>query len=224
MAITEDIWKNRVLNAEALGEGEKKLYCEIEPILNELLDELKAKGKIKVSFTTDGQQHLKSILDNVEQVSVNHNILIALFDEPICSKFLTANNEFGVKERNLVNLYIHTGILLCVTTTEVFKALLLYHTKGVSRKVSKFCETMQQFAPTAWAKLKPHVDNKFRNALAHGTWALENKQVVIFDDAELIPDDPIELKDFMLRIKKQNVLFICLYNVLAERKQANFFT
>lgn len=224
MSGSGDIWDNRVLNKEALGEGEKKLYCEIEPILNELLDELKVNSKIEISFTGSEQQHLKNILDNLQQVNVNHNLLIALFDEPICSRFLTVNNEFNFKEPNLVSLYLHTSVLLCVTTTELFKALLLYHLKGVSHKVSKFCETMQQFAPIAWAKLRPYVDSNFRNTLAHGTWALENKQVVLFDDAKLIPNEKLDLDKFMLKTKKQNVLFLCLINVLAERKKANFFS
>lgn len=224
MSVSGDIWKSRVLNAEALGQGEKKLYGEIEPILNELLDELKVQGKIEISFNGSRQQHLKNILDNLQQISVNHNLLVALFDEPLCSRFLTTNNEFNIKEPNLVNLYLHTSVLLCVTTTEFFKAMLLYHLKGVSHKVSKFCQTMQQFAPTSWNKLRPYVDSNFRNTLAHGTWAVENKQVVLFDDAQLILNESLPLTEFMLKTKKQNVLLLCLINVLAERRKANFFT
>jgi hypothetical protein len=139
--------------------------------------------------------------------------------KPICSKFLSTNKEFSITEQNLVNLYLQTSVLLCVTTTEFFKALLLYHLKGVSHKVSKFCLTMNHFAPTAWNKLRPYVDSDFRNTLAHGTWAVENRQVVLFNDAQLNLNEQLPLAEFMLKTKKQNVLLLCLINVLNERKK-----
>jgi hypothetical protein len=79
--MSDDIWNSKVLNKDALGEGEKKLYCEIEPILCGLLDELETKGKIETSFNEDRRVHLKNILDNLQQMSINHNVIIALFDE-----------------------------------------------------------------------------------------------------------------------------------------------
>lgn len=224
MAVTGDIWGNRALNAEALGEGEKKFYCEIEPILNELLDELKANGKIEITFIKAKQDRLKNIIDNLQRINLNHNLLISLFDEPLCTKFLKDNAKYGFNDGNLANLYVQMVVMLTITTTELFKALILFHLRGVSQRVSTFYQVMGQFAPTAWQKLKPYVDSQFRNSLAHGTWALENKQIILFDDAELIPFETLNLQDFMTKAKKQNVLITCLFNVLAEKKQANFFT
>jgi hypothetical protein len=83
---------------------------------------------------------------------------------------------------------------------------------------------MARFAPIAWSKLKPYVYSNFRNSLAHGTWALENKQVVLYEDAELIAYERLDLADLFIKAKDQNVLFICLVHILAEKNKAKFFT
>jgi hypothetical protein len=124
----------------------------------------------------------------------------------------------------LTNLYVQMIAMLTITTTELFKALILYHLRDVSQKVSAFYEVIGQFAPMTWQKLKPYVDSQFRNSLAHGIWALENKQVVLCDDVELVPFETLSLADFMIKAKNQNVLFTCLIDMLAEKRRANFFT
>lgn len=225
MSSSGDSWESRVLNPNALGQGEKKLYLEIEPILNELLDELKTNGKIEISFVNSEKQHLKNILENLSQVSINYNSLLDLFDNANnVEEFLKVSSRFGFDEQKLVNLYVEITVLLCILNTELFKTLLLFHLKSVSHKVSNFGSTMGQFAPVTWKKLKPYVDSNFRNSLAHGTWVFENKQIVLFDDAKLVPYEKLDLANFIIRAKNQNVLFICLVNILAAKKKAGFFT
>jgi hypothetical protein len=108
-----DSWESRVLNLEALGEGEKKLWLQIEPILNELLDELKAKGKIEVSFVKSEKDQLKNVLDNLHQVSVTNNTLIHLFEKTQnCQDFLKYNSKFGFDDKQMVSLYLQSSILL----------------------------------------------------------------------------------------------------------------
>lgn len=94
----------------------------------------------------------------------------------------------------------------------------------MTQKVSKFGDTMKQFAPNSWKKLRPFVNSDFRNSLAHGTWALEGKRIVLFKDAKLVPYEKLSLVDFMIKVKNQNVLFVCLINLLASKKRGGFFT
>lgn len=225
MANSGNPWESLALNPDALGQGEKDLYVKIEPILIELLDELKNNGKIEISFIPIEKDHLKNILDNLTQVSMNYNALIHLFDkEEKVKEFLKVSTAYDFDEQKMVNLYVEITVLLCILNTELFKTLLLFHLKNVNHKASNFGSTMGQFAPVAWTKLKPHVDSTFRNSLAHGTWALEKKQVVLFDDAKLVPYEKLDLSDFIIKAKNQNVLFICLVNTLVAKKRANFFT
>jgi hypothetical protein len=91
----------------------------------------------------------------LHQININHNLLINLFDEPKCTEFIKSTAKYGFNEGNLANLYVQMDVVLTITTTELFKTLILYHLKNVSHKASCFYQTMNQFAPTAWQKLKP---------------------------------------------------------------------
>ena len=99
--------------------------------------------------------------------------------------------------------------------------------KDVNFAVSRFNQTIREAAPVSWPNLEPYVDSAFRNSLAHGTYAIANKQVVLFNDAKLLPStDPeaqMPLDKFMLRVKTQNVLYQCLVHVLADKKSKGFF-
>lgn len=212
-------------NPEALGKKEKELLKEIEPIIHELLDELKVNGKIETVFVPAKKKHMENIMNNVYQLEKNGNLLTDILKPSESSQdFLAVSSKIGFDKSKLTNLYIQLLVLSCVLYTEVFKSFLLYHLREVNPKVSNFPSTMEKAAPKAWKKLQPYVDNKFRNSLAHGTWALENKQVVLFEDAELIPYDKLNLAEFIIKMKKQNLLYTCLEKVVIEKTKAAFFT
>ncbi|MEM2146271.1 MAG: hypothetical protein QW279_12985 [Candidatus Jordarchaeaceae archaeon] len=213
-----------VLNREALGLAEKKLWSEIEPILIELLEELKKKEKIKIVYSKSELDHLCNLLTNVTQLSQNYNLLLHAITDREGKEFLDATAKFGFQESNWVNMYIHTIALFCILHIELFKIFLLFHCQDVDYKVANFCKTIKEAAPASWEKLRPYVDNKFRNALAHGTWNIEGKDIVLFEDANLIPFERLTLDKFMIRAKEQNVIFQCLINVIIKMKLSNFFT
>lgn len=224
MSKSEDVWQKRasaLQNPEALDQKEKDWWVEIEPILVELLEELKSRGKIEISFVPTEIEHMGSILGNLAQIGTNNSLL---FDSiRTIGKFVKANSEFGFDEVKIAHLLVESCVLRCIMDTELFKVLLLFHLKGVSHKAANYNSTFTQFAPTAWKKLKPYVDNKFRNSLAHGTWAIEGEQVVLFEDAKVIPYEKLNFDEFIIRVKKQNLLFSCLYNLLIQKNKDKFF-
>ena len=65
---------------------------------------------------------------------------------------------------------------------------------------------------------------KFRNALAHGMFGLKGKNIILYKDAKFSILETLNLADFMVRSKRQNVLTICLFNVIARKKRHGFFT
>jgi hypothetical protein len=203
-------------NPEILNSTEKAYWSEIEPLLHELLDELKANDKIETFFTESKITHMKNLLQNALRLGNNSNWITngAMKSDEVAQKFLEATSPFGLNEELLVNIYIDISVLSCILHTEVFKTLILFHLKGVSTKVSNFSKTMQQFAPLAWARLKPFVDSKFRNSLAHSTWAIENEKVVLFEDADVVPYEILTIDDFIAKAKKLNILYACLAHVL----------
>jgi hypothetical protein len=223
MSDSKDFFKGRVGNPEAHGQGEKELWIKIEPIVCELLDELKINNKVKTSFTHTEIEHFYSITGNLNQLSLNNILLLNLFDTDKSGSFLQATSKFGFDETKIVSLYVEIVAYSSILDTELFKTLLLFHLKDVNHQVSKFPETMENSASNAWKKLKPFVDNKFRNSLAHGTWAVENKEIVLFNDAKLEPYATLGLADFIVKMKEQNLLYNCLLCVLNDRWKAGFF-
>jgi hypothetical protein len=225
--------KSAVQNPKALGQKERELWMKIEPILSELLEEVKEKGKHEISFIPIKEIHLKNVMDNLIEINKNRNRLDSLLEsKERLAQFLAGASKFGFNEFALVNLRVRLEAYICVLSTECFKLLLLYHLREVNPRVSNFPTTMNRVAPNSWKKLRQYVDNDFRNTLAHGIWTMEWRVkneisvpfVVLFKDAELVPYKTLNLFDFMVEVKKQNILCSCLKNLIMKRRKAKFFT
>jgi len=226
IAVLEFFKKRGITNPEAQGQGEIDLWLQIEPIIIGLLDELKRKNKVKTSFYQEEIDHFKNMLDTINQANLNTIILGDLFDSlPKCTKFLKATSAFGFDEDRIVNLYLQSTVYASILDTELFKALILFHLKDVCPQVSQFNKTIENLvSPETWKKLKQLVDSDFRNALAHGTWTVENKKVILFKDAKLERFEELPLGEFFERVKQQNTLYACSNYVLNEKRKTDFFT
>jgi hypothetical protein len=210
-------------NPEHVRKEDKELYDELEPIICELLDELKAKGRINL-FTPLERKRLQNVMDNVYQLEINNNWFVELlFSQDNRKKnFLSFSSQFDLDETKFIYLYVQSCVLLGISHTELFKTFLLFHLKG-SYKASDFYRTMEKFAPNAWKKLAPYVDSSLRNALAHGTWIIENDKVVLFKNSELIACEYIELKKFFFVVRKLNILYVILFEVIKKKRKEGFF-
>ena len=220
-----ELWKKYISNPdEAIGEDEKKVWMELQCILNDLLLELKNNRKVEINFTKSEINHVKKLLKSRNEVVANFNKIMDTTDTwEKTQSFLQAIREFNFDDVNYVYLIVELAILLMITDTECFKTLLLFHLKDVNYKASSFLTTMKKDAPKSWKKLKPFIDNKFRNALAHGTWAIEKNHVVLFEDAKLVPFENLDLGNFLGKVKKQNLLFGCLSSVISDKIEKEFF-
>lgn len=86
--LSSDLDIRLIENPEALGLSEKKLLRRIEPILNELLEELKANGKIETHFTRSELEHANSITENLHAIGTNNNLLIHTGDNNKARRFV----------------------------------------------------------------------------------------------------------------------------------------
>ncbi len=228
MSDPKDFFKGRIGNSEDMGQAEKDLWIQIEDALNELLDELKTKDKIRTSFDSVEIDHIKNMMDNINQLSWNNYLLFNLFDKDKAEAFLQAVSKFGFDEFRVVSLYIQQSIFYSISCIELFKTLLLFHLKDVDIKRS-FNKIIEDEAPNAWKKLKPFVDNKFRNSFAHGTWAVENKEIILFQNAKLERynepyNNNLKLAEFINKTREQNLVYFCAYYVFNEKWKIGFFT
>ena len=58
-------------NPEAMGQADLDYWKEIEPILNDLLDELHANGKIETVFINSEIEHMKHVMENLYLLGKN---------------------------------------------------------------------------------------------------------------------------------------------------------
>jgi len=227
-----DATRFRVGNPEALGGREKDLWVKVEPLIHQLLVELKKSGKIETVFLPADMNLLDATLKKLNEFSKVHNVFINLFDSESDSKgFLAVNAKFGLDEPNTISAYLISALAVSMLSTELFKLLLLFLTKDVDPSVANFPKTMRREAPNSWELLEPFVDTPWRNAIAHGTYAIINRKFRLFKNAKLEADETeegeefagLDLSDFMMRIKDKNVLFQVLVNVIVDLAAAGFF-
>jgi hypothetical protein len=221
-------WKDVISNPEAMGDLDKKLWSEIEPILNEVLDELQRNGKIETVLTEAEIDRFISTMRKLDGFALAHNALIDLFTQPTSKPFLEATSKFGFDESKVIYMYVASAITVAILSIELFKTMMLFVMKDVDFTVSRFIGTMSSAAPISWPKLKPYIDNDFRNALAHGTYAIINNKVLLFKNAKLLPpDDPeaeMSLDRFMIRVKNTNVLHKCFLSVYVNKLKSGSLT
>jgi hypothetical protein len=63
----------------------------------------------------------------------------------------------------------------------------------------------------------------YRNSLTHGTWTINNNQIVLFEAAKLVPLEKFEVLNFLLKVRKQNLHLSCLYSVISDKIEKGFF-
>jgi hypothetical protein len=222
----EELWKKYIANPDAIGESEKIIWIELQEIFSDILTELKTNNKIENNFTHSEINHFKKMMATRNNIAENFGRIVETTDS---SKkgyaFLNAIKNFNFNDVNYVYLIIELSIMNMITDIEAFKILLLFHLKDIGKcRAIDFLQILQKYAPINSKRLEPYITNtKIRNSLAHGTWAMENNQIVLFDDANLIPFKKLEIIELIEMVKKQNILIGCLSSVISDKIDKDFF-
>ncbi|MGA2310553.1 MAG: hypothetical protein ABSG57_13545 [Candidatus Bathyarchaeia archaeon] len=221
-------WKDLAANPEAFGEAEKKIYSTLEPILCELLDELKTNNRIETVYVNAELDDLRVVVHSLEDCGRSYNLILNATDShEKAMNFTQALTPFGFDNVSAFNLLIQVGVLGTILSTEMFRTTLLFHSKGLkpTATIGELLRELQNDdgAPKAVAKLRPYLDLNFRNAVAHGMFGLQGDKIVLYKNAKFEILEKLTFADFMIRSKKQSVLTHCLINVIVEKKRAGFF-
>lgn len=222
-------WRDLAANPEAFGEAEKKLYSTLEPILHELLDELKANNRIETVYVNAELDDLRIVLHSLEDCGRSYNLILNATDSyEKAMNFTQALAPFGFDKVSTFNLLIQIGVLGTILSTEMFRTTLLFHSKGLkpNATIGKLLRELESNdgAPKAVAKLRTYLDLSFRNAVAHGMFGLQGDKIVLYRNAKFEILEKLSFADFMIRSKKQSVLAHCMFNVIAEKKRVGFFS
>ena len=84
-----------------MGDAEKKLWTELEPLIRALLEELKKNGHIETVHANTEYEDLSSMLDNLEQSSKTYIAMMRIDDKDKLESFLGAVKGFGHKEEKI---------------------------------------------------------------------------------------------------------------------------
>jgi hypothetical protein len=167
-----------------------------------------------------GKQALVACIEKVDNFSRVYNSLLHLSDsKEKAARFAETTASFGLDERVIVANFLFVTFSLTVLKIELFKLVFLFHLKDVGSRiaVSDFNIIMQNAAPHSWPKLQKLVDSPLRNALAHGTYSMPGKKIVLYRDAKLKPGKEMGLGTFIMKAKSQDVLLQCLIDTLKRR-------
>ena len=211
-------WTTKVANPEAIGEAEKAQWSRVEPILIELLDELWESDKVETLFEQKEKAALRRCIEKQDDLGRLYNLLLSLSDtKDKFEEFVQAAGKFGFTEPIAVLNFVFVAISSTLLKTELFKLVLLFHLKVDNKSVASFPGIMEKVAPKSWDKLKPLVESPLRNALAHGTYAVQPGSLTIFKNAQLTQPEEMAFGDFIIKTKTQDVLLQCLINVLKDK-------
>lgn len=106
-------WSNHVANPSALGDAEKKLWTELEPLIGALLEELKKNGHIETVHANTEYEDLSSMLDNLEQSSKTYIAMMRINDKDKLESFLGAVKGFGIDEQIMVRIWLGGPLCGC---------------------------------------------------------------------------------------------------------------
>ncbi len=211
-------WTTKVANPEAIGEAEERQWIRLEPVLNQVLDELWEADKVETLFEQKEKAVLRLCIEKQDDFGRVYLLLLSLFDNKgKAEEFIQVTEKFGFIEPKVVLNFIALAITLTLLKTELFKLVLLFHLKVENKSVADFSRTMKDLAPKSWEKLKPFVDSPLRNALAHGTYTVQPGTITLFKNANLNSPEEMSFGDFIMKTKTQDVLLQCLINVLKDK-------
>jgi len=206
---------------------EKKLWDEAITIYDELLDELKSKNMIRLITLPMDRIRLRAIWINSDEIGKAYNDLLKIFTSAKTAKEFSEKS--GLSETTVVHTFLTNLVGLTLIQYEsVFKTSLLFFLEednGIRRKstLTELLNKIEKICPTAGLKLKNLIDTDLRNSLAHGTFWIENKTIVLADTSYLENTKRLSLTEFMKESKRVNVIAHALVYVLGKKINEGFF-
>lgn len=206
---------------------EKELWDEAIAIYDELLDQLKSKNMIRFTTLPMDRKRLSAVWTNSSEIGKAYNDLFKIFTSNKTAKEFSEKS--GLSETTGVQILLTNLVGLTLIQYEsVFKTSLLFFLEednGIRRKstLAELLNKIENICPTTGLKLKKLIDTDLRNSLAHGTFWIENKTIVLADTSYLENIKKLSLAEFMIESKKINVIAHALVYTLDKKINEGFF-
>jgi len=210
---------------------EKELFEKAKAVFGELLDDFNAKGLLRKGIPHDQRQRLANMFNQSRQIGQALNAISKIFDSnDHVRSFADKNKADGIDEEVLTGVFLNqaTGNLIYNIET-LFKTALIFflqEKQGLRKQmeVGRLIHAIKEISPSIGAKLEPLIDLELRNALAHGAfWFETGGQAYISLDSHLKSPKSMKFAEFMIRVKKQNIVAHAFIEVLVERVRQGYF-
>lgn len=213
-----------------LPEGpEKELSDKVRKICSDLLDDLYSLDLLRKGISHKVRENLSYMWKTSDQINLAYNNLFKFIEPEIMSDFEKSLRKYGSNRDefavSLVNQMIGAFIYEIET---IFRGTFLFFIKkeqGFKERMmlGPFLTQLEKVSPTNGKKLTPYIDRELRNILAHGSYWMGSGFIYTTEDWHLETVKPIELSEFMIRTKKQNIVSHSFITSLDEKIRANYF-
>lgn len=214
-----------------LTKKEKKEYEHAKKVFEELLDDFNARGLLRKGTSHNPRERLTKMWAQSRQFGQSFNAMFRIFDtRDHIKSFAGRNKNDGIDEKVLTGAFLNqaTGNFIYNIET-VFKTSLIFfleEKQGFSKRmeVGRLLYNIKSISSSIGSKLEPLIDLELRNALAHGAfWFETGGKGYLTDDSHLENLKDLEFYEFLIRIKKQNIVAHAFIEVLLEKVRQGYF-
>lgn len=210
---------------------ERKEFEDAKQVFEELLHDFNARGLLRKGTPHGQRERLGKMWRQSRQFGQAFNTVFKIFDTADRVKAFAARNKVdGVDEEVLTGSFLNQTIGLFLYDIEtVFKTSLIFfleEKQGISKRMElgRLLKAIKSISPNIGSKLEPLIDLELRNALAHGAfWFEAGGEVYLAQNSHLENPKNLKSHEFLIRVKKQNIIAHAFIEVLMEKVKQGYF-
>lgn len=210
---------------------ELKEYAHAKQVFKELLDDFNARGLLRKGIPQKQIKRLAKMWGLSRRFGRAYNAIFNILGNLERTKsFFARNKDEGIDEQVLTYSFVNQAIGFFLYEIEtVFKTSLLFFLEkkqGLIKRmqIGPLLNAIKNISPNIGTKLKPLIDLELRNSLAHGAfWFEAGGKVFITPNSHLEKTKDLELHEFFIRVKKQNIVAHALIKALVEKVKQGYF-
>ena len=204
----------------------RKLWDDATKTFDELLNDLKCKGLIRLTIPMD-RRRLQSIWADSGRYGEVNNKLVDIFHKSDSIPDSLVNTGFD--EGTFINLFLSQSIgFMLIQYESVFKTSFLFflqEEQGIRRNqtLTQLLRVIERISPTLGGRVKLLIDTDLRNSLAHGTYWFEDKKLILATDSYLQEIKELSFEEFIVEMLRINIVAHALVYTLDKKIMQGFF-
>lgn len=210
---------------------EKDIFNNAKKIFEKLLDDFRIRGLLRKGPPQDQRERLAKMWKQSYHLGIAYNTIVNLFkNKENIDSFVNRNKEYGFTKKVMAASYYNQIIGMFIIDIEtVLRTSLLFflkEKKGIKKRmeIGRLIYTIKKITPKIGNQLDEIVDSNLRNTLAHGGILFESiDEVYLMQNAHLENPEKISLVNFMIRVKKQNIVAHAFIEALMEKVRSGYF-